>query len=46
VFKLMIVLGKTMVPAHQGLVPRSQARALKAAYATVRPNAVTRVVKA
>lgn len=45
-FKLVILIGKAMVPAHEGTVTRAQARALKAAYAVVRPNTTTRVVKA
>ncbi len=45
-FRLTIVVGKVEVPAHPGNVTRDRARALKALYATHRPDAVTRVRKA
>ncbi len=45
-FKLVILIGKATVAAHEGLVPRSQARQLKAAYAVARPGTVTKVVRA
>ncbi len=47
-FRLVVVIGSkgVEVPAHPGNVTRDQARALKALYATHRPDAVTRVRKA
>lgn len=44
-FKLVVLIGKSVVNAHEGLVPRSEARRLKAAYAVARPNCETRVVR-
>lgn len=45
-FQLVLYVAGKAVPAHLGTIPRSQARALKVAYAQYRPNTETRVVKA
>ncbi len=44
-FRLVVVVGKTEVPAHNGRVTRDAARSLQKSYRVVRPTAVTRVRK-
>lgn len=45
-FRLVIVVGKAEVPAHNGRVSRDAARRLQRVYRAGRPEAVTRVRKA
>jgi hypothetical protein len=45
-FRLVILLGKTEIPAHTGNVSRDAARRLKKFYSVARPQVETRVRKA
>jgi hypothetical protein len=45
-FRLVILVGKSEVPAHLGNISRDSARRLKKAYSVARPNVETRVRKA
>jgi len=45
-FRLVLLVGKSEVPAHTGSISRDAARRLKKCYAVARPNVETRVRKA
>lgn len=45
-FRLVILIGKTEIPAHTGNVSRDTARRLKKFYSVARPQVETRVRKA
>jgi hypothetical protein len=45
-FRLVILMGKTEVPAHSGQISRDTARRLKKYYEIARPQVQTRVRKA
>ena len=45
-FRLIIVVGKSEVPAHVGTISRDSARKMQKIYRVAKPEAVTRVRKA
>lgn len=45
-FRLVLLIGKSEVPAHLGSISRDAARKLKRSYAAARPHVETRVRKA
>jgi hypothetical protein len=44
-FRLVLLVGKSEVPAHTGRISRDSARRLKKAYQVTRPGVQTRVRK-